>query len=776
VASIGKALEGKLNLASPREKARGRADDEKTPISSASAAPAMPPSPRPSAPPSDLPPPPPPSDLPPLPPSPFVAPSAPPATTPPRFGPPKVASDEIDRIASRFVQAYVDDGLDIKAIGRGNAAPRGGDKAFKAMSKFFNSQLDCTELPAIVERSRKRIGADYGDRPQDLQSKKSADAAEGQKVEVDLALIEPYARSILGFVAGARQLPSESGMTPGVMAMINAIDARMRDALLAHCKDQLKAAALTRDEEDAEKRLAKIGEYGWDKNTFDRLVKQGVYSAKDIEKARLNLILNLVCTRCVTPYILFAGQQANKDGSPAQTDVAATTRLLSAGVNRLFNKNCLPFCKALMQGSDKTLPPAADKELEALRVAHRGRNLLTKPTPSRRDKVGSGAAQRRSMPTELRDGKLGNELVRQKKAHAKELIRAEYEANRDIEIDEFKLAHGSEFKNRDFALVFSKLLRAWKSANEDVPIDEIAAAMQVLYAQARQEFEKNAGQAKATPGKPSSARPGHAREASSSVKKRRESTSSEDDGADGLDRLSKAQRITLDDFIKSPVYKAGFERYPQLRQMIEEEAARWAKEGIGGDYAPLLKKFYETELRRCVRVSQKVFGRGARITNDELKTAVHEWRKQAGNPESIMLLEDLRKIMPGSVQALHLPGLKETSLTRNAEALTEQFMQRPEIKREFRTNKLLKAAFLSDAAGWLLLGAHAPDQQALVLRGYNDRLLRQYHENLKADKSDARMIAQFMETVQRWQQDNQGIAMTTDLLHTLSIEAAIDQQ
>ena len=661
----------------------------------------------------------------------------------------------------------------MKAIARSNAAPKGGDKAFKAMSRYFNAQLQSSGLPDVVKASRDAIEAAYGDRPQDLRSKAAADLTQGQKVDVDLVLVAPYALPILTFVAGANQLPAESGLPAGVLVMINAIDAAMRDALLAHCKEQLKAAALERNVPDQQERLAKFNTYGWDKTKFDLLIGQGVYTAKEIEKARLNLILNLVCTRCITPFVTFAGQPLGQDGMPAQADVAATTKLLSAGVNRLFNKNYTAFCKALMQSTEQALPHETDKELEALRVAHRRDSIVKKTSPSSRSLAQPARRNRHSMPDMLQGVDHKQEMDRQAKLHDEEsdqlAVAALYKTRRDFEIDKFKLRHGEDFGNLDFAMAFGKLLRAWKSENSAAPLGQIAMAMQALYAQAKQAMAQEA--LRTTDRQPVATSKGHGRQASIAPVKRRESTSSEEEGADGLDRLTARQRTTLTDFFKSADYKTGFERYPQLRLEMEAEVAIWAKEGIDGKFAGNLKRLYETELRRCVRLSQKAFGRHAGITNEELKKAVGDWRDEPENSGKLMLLNDLRKIMPGS-HLLPLTGVNESALARHAEALVETFLGRTEVKSELKNNKVAKEAFLNEIASWLGLGAFAQDQVAEARRIYNDVLLKQFRETLKTRKVADPVSLQFKRAADQWLEKGKERTLSTAIMNSLFDEVA----
>lgn len=735
-----------------------------------------------SPPPSDLPPlppppsgspPPAPSDLPPPPPSPFLLSDASVSATPPRFSAPRPDPQEVDRIATSFVQAYVDEGLNLKAIARSNAAPKGGDKAFKAMSRFFNAQLQGSGLPDVVKASREAIEAAYGDRPQDLKSKEAADLTQGQKVDVDLTLVAPFALPILTFVAGTNQLPGKSSLPAGVLVMINAIDAAMRDALMAHCKEQLKAAALERNVPDQQERLAKFKAYGWDKNKFDLLIGQGVYTAKEIEKARLNLILNLVCTRCITPYVMFAGQQFSEDGTPVQSDVAATTRLLSAGVNRLFNKNYTNFCKALMQCTEQALPPETDKELDALRVAHRRDSIVKKTSPSSRSLAHPAKRNRQSMPDMLQGTDHKQEMDRQAKMQDEESdqlsVAALYKTRRDFEIDKFKLKHGEDFGNLDFAMAFGKLLRAWKSENSAAPLEQIALAMQALYTQAKQAMAQEVR--RTAEKQPVAKSRGHVREASVAPVKRRESTSSEEDGEDGLDRLTARQRTTLTDFFKSAEYKTGFERYPQLRLDMEAEVAIWAKEGIDGKFSANLKRLYETELRRCVRLSQKSFGRRLGITNEELKKAVGDWRDEPENSGKIMLLNDLRKIMPGS-HLLPLTAANESALARHAEALVEKFLGRSEVRSEFKNNKVAKEAFLNEIASWLGLGAFAQDQASEARRIYNDVLLRQFRETLKARKVADPVPLQFKRAADQWLDKGRERMLSTAVMNSLFDEVS----
>lgn len=771
VASISKALEGRLPLTSPTEKGKPRRDDSQLQATQSPVSPGTAPS---SPPPSDLPPPPPaPSDLPPPPPSPFLSSDAVVSATPPRFSAPKLDPEEVDRIAASFVQAYVDEGLNLKAIARSNAAPKGGDKAFKAMSRFFNAHLQSSGLPDVVKASREAIEAAYGDRPQDLKSKEAADLTQGQKVDVDLTLVAPFALPILTFVAGADQLPAKSGLPAGVLVMINAIDAAMRDALMAHCKEQLKAAALERHVPDQQERLAKFKAYGWDKNKFDLLIGQGVYTAKEIEKARLNLILNLVCTRCITPFVTFAGQQLGQDGTPVQVDVAATTRLLSAGVNRLFNKNYTTFCKALMQSTEQALPPETDKELEALRVAYRRDSIVKKTSPSSRSLAHPAKRNRHSMPNMLQGTDHKQEMDRQAKMQDEEsdqlAIAALYKTRRDFEIDKFKLKHGEDFGNLDFAMAFGKLLRAWKSENSAAPLEQISVAMQALYTQAKQAMAQEVR--RTAEKQPVAKSKGHGREASMAPVKRRESTSSEEDDADGLDRLTARQRTALTDFFKSADYKIGFERYPQLRAEMEAEVAIWAKEGIDGKFSANLKKLYETELRRCVRHSQKTFGRHPNITNEDLKISVGDWRDMRENAGKIMLLNDLRKIMPGS-HLLPLTGANESALARHAESLAEQFLGRAEVRSELRNNMVLKEAFLNDIAIWLDRGAFAQDQANQVRLMYNEVLLRQFRETLKTRKVADPVSMQLKRAADQWLEKGKERTLSTAVLKGLFDEVA----
>lgn len=444
--------------------------------------------------------PPPPSDLPPAPPSPFLSSLSPAPTTSPRYVTATKSDDTaIDRIAANFVQAYVDDGLDIKSIGRGNAAPNGGDKAYKEMSRFFKEELDHSGLPAVVQDSKKSIESAYGDKPEKLQTKKSGDAdKEGQKVDLDLVVIEPYARPILNFIAGAKQSPGESSMSSGVMKLVNAIDTKLLAALMKHRDDQLKAAALQRDAPDAAARREKIREYGWDEKKFQKLVGQGVYSAKDIDKTRLNLILNLVCTRCITPYIMFFSQPIDNAGGPGQGDIAATTKLLSAGVNRLFNKNYGRFGKAIMAVTDEGLATGTAKALEALRIAERVDSIKqSRHSPSGKDNAYRPKRARQSMPNLLQGDQFQMQMREGKKAHEaalQSISQADYEDNRETEIDEYKRKHAADFDSRDFALTFNKLLRTWKRENSREALGSIAGAMQKLHAQARQALRNDAAQ------------------------------------------------------------------------------------------------------------------------------------------------------------------------------------------------------------------------------------------------------------------------------------------
>ena len=744
-------------MTSPREKGKSRQDND---LPQATASPAAP---------LDMPPPPPPPSDKPPPRNATSSSSAHVSATQPQFKAPKPDLEEVTRIASNFVQAYVDEGLNIKAIARSNAAPKGGEKAFKVMSKFFNAHLQNSALPGVVKTCTDAIEAAYGDRPQALKAKAPADPTQGKKVDVDLDLVEPYALPILNFVAGAKQQPADSGLPMGVLVMVNAIDLAMRNALLAHCKEQLKAAALYRNVPNPEERLAKCAQYGWDKNKFDLLIGQGVYTAKEIEKARINLILNLIGTRCITPYVMFAAHQLGQDGAPLQVDVAATTKLLSAGVNRLFNNNYTPFCKALMQSADEALAPETDKELEALRVAHRRDSIVKKTSPSSRSLAHPEKRKRHSMPNMLQGADHEQQMDRQAKLQDDEseqlAVAADYKTRRDFEIDRFKFTHGEDFSNLDFAMAFGKLLRAWKKENGAAPVEQIAAAMQALYTQAKQAMAQDVH--RATEKQTVAKSKGHGRQASNAPVKRRESTSSEEEGADVLDRLNMKQRTTLTDFFKSAEYKTSFERYPDLEKEMKAEVAIWVKEGakqeVGEKFGANLKKLYESELRRAVRRSQERFGRHPAISDNDLKTKVGEWRDKRENAGKIMLLNDLRKIMPGS-HLLPLNGVNESSLTRHAEWLVEKFIRHcAKAKRELKDNPVLKKAFLDEIGGWLGTGAFAQDQETEVLRIYNDLLIKQYRETLKARNVANHVETQLVRAAYKMKEEKNRVLTTADL-------------
>jgi hypothetical protein len=301
--------------------------------------------------------------------------------------------------------------------------------------------------------------------------------------------------------------------------------------------------------------------------------------------------------------------------------------------------------------------------------------------------------------------------------------------------------------------------------------------MQHLHAQATQALKGDAAQQKDVPGKrPASSAKGHAREASATEKTRRENTIADATGMTAMDLLSEARRATLVDFLKKKAYKTSFERYPALRQTMEEAAVIWVKQGIGGNFTLYLKRHYEAELRRCVRLSERAFGSGPKITDDELKKAVHDWRAVPDNAEKTMLLDDLRTIMPGSVRTLHGARLAESSLTRNAEAVTERFLKRTEVKAEFRENEALKKAFLDDIAAWLQAGAHSSDQASKVGSFYDTALIAQFREKRKADGVDSKLLNRLTNELDQWQRNNQDKMLSSAVLDRLLAQLSSDPQ
>lgn len=130
--------------------------------------------------------------------------------------------------------------------------------------------------------------------------------------------------------------------------------------------------------------------------------------------------------------------------------------------------------------------------------------------------------------------------------------------------------------------------------------------------------------------------------------------------------------------------------------------------------------------------------------------------------------------MPGSVQTLHRARLTETSLTRSAEAVTEQFLRRTEVKAEFKENKRLKKVFLNDVAVWLQAGAFGGDQASKVRLLHETALLGQYRDKQEADGVDTKLLTQLAVAVDQWRDKNQGRVLSTTALDNLLSQLAKD--
>ena len=694
-------------------------------------------------------------------------------STAPRYvAAPKTRADDIERMAGKHVQAYVDDGLDIKSIGRGNVAPKGGEKAVKDMSEFFTAQLESSDLPEVAEAARKKIHADYGHRPQDLKPKVSSESdKEGQAAKVDLDLVEPYARPMLEFVAGAAQSPSESRLPAAILTMLKAIDSKLLAALLVHRNHQLQAAALEREGLVGEKLDARLKQHGWSKTDFARLLKQGVYTAKVIQTTRRAMILGLVCTRCVTPFVIFEGRRSGALASSGQQDVAETTKLLSAATNRLFSKNYGPFCDALILASNETLPQETAKELAGLPLQDRLHGVKqSRKSPSGSGKSYRSKAGRHSAPVMPQGAEFQNLMKQERKAVEAETVQSarpddkvDYKARRDAAIDKFKSRHASDFANEDFAIAFNSKLRAWKRYAGTVEVKDIALAMQQIHKDvekdiARRRQAERDGPPVQSPG--TRARRGSGEKTSGSS-----TASTSTSGAEP--KLSRSNAEAFNKFVERRERKSSFERYPELLQNMKQSAVAWQNEGAGSSFILALKRIFEEELVKCAYQTYLLLGKSRTETFDDHLKRVNDWKAKKENVGKPVNLEQLVEIMSAIVPAL--TSIAPTEFTRRAEAVTEKFLRRTEVAAELRDNAPLKKVFLNDIRSWTRNGAFGDGPEFLVQQTYHHALLSQYQEKLKADGVDGNLAGKLKLAGMQWWQDNEAKVLSTAVLDALFI-------
>jgi len=216
--------------------------------------------------------------------------------------------------------------------------------------------------------------------------------------------------------------------------------------------------------------------------------------------------------------------------------------------------------------------------------------------------------------------------------------------------------------------------------------------------------------------------------------------------------------------------RASFERYPELADRVQQRALAMGRKGVGRNFVLALKDLFEDELVNCFYGTYQALGYAPLMSREEMQAAISKW-KVAKNGADIDL-EALRSMVPAiPMPVLAASTVTQNSLTRWAEAVTENFLRREEVAREMANNLSAKNRFLRDIIHWIELGAHSLDTEKMLRQTYNDALAETYLANLEAARTNPVQIGSFKRMVAQWQNDHAGEVLGKAVLDKLFASA-----
>jgi hypothetical protein len=229
--------------------------------------------------------------------------------------------------------------------------------------------------------------------------------------------------------------------------------------------------------------------------------------------------------------------------------------------------------------------------------------------------------------------------------------------------------------------------------------------------------------------------------------------------------LTDERNRLLERFVSRVERRASFERYPALKERMQKQAIAWAQNNIAGSFGLALKQIFEDELLKCFYRTYQLLGDAPHFARKEMRAAVLEWKADTKGED--LTVEVLWRIMPRIIRPLTLDTVKPTSLTRNAEAMTEKFLQREDVASELQANPLLKKRFLHDIRSWIAIGAHSLDAESSVQQLYHEAMTTQYQESLKAAGADVVLVGKIKLAAMQWWADNDTAVLTMEVLRGL---------
>lgn len=162
----------------------------------------------------------------------------------------------------------------------------------------------------------------------------------------------------------------------------------------------------------------------------------------------------------------------------------------------------------------------------------------------------------------------------------------DYKTRRDATIDKFKSRHAEDFGDDDFSIAFSLALRLWKRDNRDTDIEAVPLAMKGLHQQVKKELTERDRVERDGPPVQSPTR----------VSNKSSSQNASTSTTTSISKLAATQpsqaKIALTDerndlfqrFVKKVERRASFERYPELKERMQQQAIAWVQEGTGSSF------------------------------------------------------------------------------------------------------------------------------------------------------------------------------------------------
>lgn len=348
----------------------------------------------------------------------------------------------------------------------------------------------------------------------------------------------------------------------------------------------------------------------------------------------------------------------------------------------------------------------------------------------------------------------------------------DYKIRRDAAIDQFKSRYPTDFASENFAIAFAILLRQWKRDNRDADIAVVPKAMKRLYRKVNTDIghddkPERDGPPVQSPVRKPQASSSHRASGSAAT------ASNTPRGSNPTPPLSLA-KVTLNDerldllgrFARKTTRRPSFERYPALMDRLYGEAHAWAGKDTGGSFGLALKAIFEDVLLECFHDTCLLMGDAPPPDMNDMQAKIKQWKTE--NKGEDLTLEALWRIMPRLMRSLTIDTVLPTAATRNAEAVTEAFMQRTGVLRELQENRLLKKRFLHDIRAWIALGQFSLYPEITVQQIYHEGLTMQYQESLAATGVDAAQIGKIRLAAMHWWEDHDADVLTTEVLAALS--------